>query len=166
MRAGINYGGSNANLSCRLYLGTSADVWKDYVSCFIQAFPYLEQKSFTPEIARDDPTGTQTALMTLDYAGLIKDLDRMNELLIIARNLLATTAKAQNLAAEEGFDIQVLKYIDMCVRVNAGGYDGDNRAAAPWANVVSACKTIFYFMIHLLVSRIHQDSWTAKGWKI
>ena len=100
----------------------------------------MEQKSFTPEIARDDPAGSQSILMSLDYAALIKDLDRINDLLTIARNLLAGNAKAQNLAAEEGFDIQVLKYIDMCVRVNARGYDGDNRAEVHWANIVSTCK--------------------------
>ena len=81
--------------------------------------------------------------MTLDYATLVKDLDRINDLLNIARNLLAGNTKAQNLAAEEGFDIQVLKYIDMCVRVNARGYDGDNRVEVQWANIVSTCKSTF-----------------------
>ena len=91
---------------------------------------------------------------------LIKDLDRMNDLLVIARNLLAGNTKAQNLAAEEGFDIQVLKYIDMCVRVNARGYDGDNRVEAQWANVVSACKSasLQWFLPLPLYTRFERNS--------
>ena len=141
MRADSRHQDQNADLIRRLYLGTSPDVWKDFTSCFNQAFPYLEQKSFTPELARDDPAGNPAVLMALDYAALVRDLDRMNDLLTIARNLLATTAKAQNLAAEESFDRQVLNYVHMCVRVNARGYDGDNRVEAQWANIVNGCKT-------------------------
>ena len=127
----------------RLFLGTSPDVWTDFTSCFSQALPVLEQQSFaTQEPPSVDCNGSSSALMALNHATLLKDLERLNDLLTIARNMLATTLKAQNLAADAGFDQQILKYIDVCVRVTARGYDGEagGRTETQWANVVGACK--------------------------
>lgn len=63
--------------------------------------------------------------MTLKDAVLMKDLERLNDLLTIARNILATTKRAQDLAGDSGFDQQVLKLIDICVRVTARAYEGE-----------------------------------------
>ena len=83
--------------------------------------------------------------MALNLTTLMKDLERLNDLLTIARNMLATTTKAQNLAAEAGFDQQILKFIDLCVRVTARGYDGDvgGRTETQWATVVGSCKSSY-----------------------
>ena len=78
----------------------------------------------------------------------MKDLERLNDLLTIARNMLATTVKAQNLAAQTRFDQTILKLIDICVRVTARGYDGDtgNRAETQWANIVGSCMSKLGFL--------------------
>ena len=63
--------------------------------------------------------------MTPKDSVLMKDLERLNDLLTIARNMLATTKRAQNLAGYSGLDQQVLKFIDICVRVTARAYEGE-----------------------------------------
>lgn len=80
--------------------------------------------------------------MALNHNTLMKDLERLNDLLMIARNMLATTKRAQNIAGDSQIDQQVLKLIDVCVRVTARGYDGDagSRSETQWANVVGSCK--------------------------
>lgn len=80
--------------------------------------------------------------MASNHNTLMKDLERLNDLIMIARNMLATTKRAQNLAGDSQIDQQVLKLIDVCVRVTARGYDGDagSRSETQWANVVGSCK--------------------------
>ncbi len=75
--------------------------------------------------------------MALNHNTLMKDIERLNDLLMIA-----TTKRAQNLAGDSQIDQQVLKLIDVCVRVTARGYDGDagSRSETQWANVIGSCK--------------------------
>lgn len=84
--------------------------------------------------------------MAVNHVTLTQDLERLNDLLTIARNMLASTKRAQNLAAESGLDQQILKLIDVCVRVTARGYDGDagTRSETQWASVVGSCTFYQY----------------------
>lgn len=83
---------------------------------------------------------------------LIKDIERLNDLCTIARNLLATTKKAQNLAAERGFDQQILRLIDTCVRVTARGFDGEAnpRNEERWQKVVNLYKRLLITCLQFL----------------
>ena len=82
----------------------------------------------------------------------MKDIERLNDLCTIARNLLATTKKAQNLAAEKSFDQQILKLIDVCVRVTARGFDGDTNARNEerWQKVVNLYKRLLITCLQFL----------------
>ncbi|OAP53892.1 hypothetical protein AYL99_11914 [Fonsecaea erecta] len=72
---------------------------------------YQSQTTANPDSA--DPTEQISAeLIAAHYLSLVKDMARVNDLCTIARNLLATTKKAQNLAAEKGFDQQILELIN------------------------------------------------------
>lgn len=84
--------------------------------------------------------------------GLVKDIERLNDLCTIARNLLATTKRAQNLAAEKGFDQQILKLIDVCVRVTARGFDGETniRNEERWQKVVNLYKRLLITCLQFL----------------
>ena len=121
-------------------------MWADFTRCFAEALPALEQQSFaTQGPPNAECNGSSSALMAFNLTTLLRDLERLNDLLTIARNMLATTTKAQNLAAEAGFDQLILKFIDLCVRVTARGYDGDagGRTETQWATVVGSCKSAF-----------------------
>lgn len=87
--------------------------------------------------------------MAMNHSSLIQDLERLNDLLTIARNMLASTKRSQNLAAESGLDQQVLKLIDVCVRVTARGYDGETgtRSETQWASVVGSCRFTNYILL-------------------
>lgn len=78
----------------------------------------------------------------MNYGTLLKDVDRVNDLTIISRNMLATRSEAQDLAAGIKFDQLILRLIDVCVRVTARGYDGEvgSRSEDKWSKVISACK--------------------------
>lgn len=70
------------------------------------------------------------------------DLERLNDILLIARNVLASSNTAQDIAAASLFDQQVMKLIDLGVRVTARGYDGDagSRTELQWGDVIGSCE--------------------------
>ena len=113
------------------------------MTCFRQALPEIERQSCIPM----DSTGTRhdnsnAALMVANQADLLKDLERLNDLMTLARNILGTTV-AQTLAAMEKFDQQVLKFIDLCVRVTSRCYDGSAspKVETQWTSIITACKS-------------------------
>ena len=126
----------------RTLLGTNSDSWTDIHYVFTLAIPVLEAQSLAPTDPQTGTTGSFSALMALNHDTLMKDLERLNDILLIARNCVATVTKAQNLAGESLLDQQVQKLIDLCVRVTARGYDGDagSRTEIQWGNVIGACK--------------------------
>ena len=126
----------------RTLIGTSSDNWTDINYVFTLAIPVLEAQSLAPTDPQTGTTGSFSALMALNHDTLMKDLERLNDILLIARNSVATVTKAQNLAGESLLDQQIQKLIDLCVRVTARGYDGDagSRTEIQWGNVIGACK--------------------------
>ena len=110
----------------RQLLGANATIWKDFCGLFNVAIPVIEQEFFGPdETVPATSNAASSTSMTSKDAVLMKDLERLNDLLTIARNMLATTKRAQDLAGDSGFDQQVLKLIDICVRVTARAYEGE-----------------------------------------
>jgi hypothetical protein len=91
-------------------------------------------------------------LIAYNYFSLVKDIERLNDLCTIARNLLATTKKAQNMAAEKGFDQRVLALVDTCVRVTARGFDGETNARNEerWQKVVNLYKRLLITCLQFL----------------
>lgn len=118
-----------------------------------RAIPSLEQQSFSwknpPESSFN---GSSSDLIATHYLSLVKDIERLNDLCTIARNLLATTKRAQNLAAEKAFDQQILKLIDVCVRVTARGFDGESNARNEerWQKVVNLYKRLLITCLQFL----------------
>ena len=134
---------TNNDEKVRTLLATNPENWKDIHDVFALANPVLEAQSLAPIDPQTGTSGSFSALMASNHDTLMKDLDRLNDILIVARNCLATVTKAQNLAGECLLDQQVQKLIDLCVRVTARGYDGDagSRTEIQWGNVVGACES-------------------------
>ena len=135
---------TNNDEKVRTLLGTNPVSWKDINDVFTLAIPVLEAQSLAPADPQTGASGSFSALMALNHETLMKDLERLNDILTVARNCLATVTKAQNLAGESLLDQQVQKLIDLCVRVTARGFDGDagNRTEVHWGNVIGACELV------------------------
>ena len=131
---------SHQEADVRQNLGFSPDVWSGLTTVLNKAIPVLEQQCFAWKAsgtngngsgndyetnANSPTTASSSDLIASNYLSLIKDIERLNDLCTIARNLLATTRRAQNLAAEKSFDQAILRLIDVCVRVTARGFDGE-----------------------------------------
>ena len=128
----------------RVELGLNPKIWKEYAEAFKHAVPQLEAQSFVS----DDPAvananGSSATLMGLNHGTLMKDLERLNDLVLIARNIVLYKP-AQDLAGAYGFDQTILKLIDVCIRVTARGFDGDGgiRNEAQWGLVIQSCKFV------------------------
>ena len=145
----------------RQSLGFSPQVWNGLTSCLSAAIPVLEAQSFCGLAGTGGGGGSASDLIAKHYFGLIKDIERLNDLCTIARNLLATTKRAQNLAAEWGFDQCVLRLIDVCVRVSSRGFDGEaesrdvktgavGRNEEKWQKVVNLYKRLLITSLQFL----------------
>ena len=134
---------TNNDEKVRTLLGTNLDNWQSIHRVFTLAIPVLEAQSLAPIDPQTGASGSFSALMALNHDTLMKDLERLNDILTVARNILASVTKAQNLAGITHVDQQVQKVIDICARVTARGYDGDagGRTEIQWGNVIGACKS-------------------------
>lgn len=134
-------------------MGLSPDIWQGLTDVLTKAIPVLESQSFawkSPPSTNYDHSSSN--LIAYNYFSLVKDIERLNDLCTIARNLLATTKKAQNLAAEKGFDQRILALIDTCVRVTARGFDGETNARNEerWQKVVNLYKRLLITCLQFL----------------
>ncbi|EXJ93168.1 hypothetical protein A1O3_01725 [Capronia epimyces CBS 606.96] len=144
---------SHQESDVRCYLGFNPRTWEGLTSVLAVAIPALEQQSFSwKNPPASSFNGSSSDLIAAHYQSLVKDIERLNDLCTIARNLLATTKKAQNLAAQKGFDQQVLKLIDVCVRVTARGFDGEAnpRNEEKWQKVVHLYKRLLITCLQFL----------------
>lgn len=130
----------------------SADIWTGLTDVLTKAIPVLESQSFAWKSPRAALEHSSSNLIAYNYFSLVKDIERLNDLCTIARNLLATTKKAQNLAAEKGFDQRILALIDTCVRVTARGFDGETnpRNEERWQKVVNLYKRLLITCLQYL----------------
>ncbi|KAF3388525.1 Palmitoyltransferase swf1 [Penicillium rolfsii] len=133
-------------------LGMSPDIWAGLTDVLTKAIPVLESQSFAWKSPRAALEHSSSNLIAYNYFSLVKDIERLNDLCTIARNLLATTKKAQNLAAEKGFDQRILALIDTCVRVTARGFDGETnpRNEERWQKVVNLYKRLLITCLQYL----------------
>lgn len=127
----------------RAAIGTDGRFWAELVGLLRAAVPSVERRSFTiwdpSSVDYDSPSG---ALIAQHHPGLWRDLERLTDLLAIARNALAAGPRAQDAAAAARFDHELFRLVNAAVRVTARGYDGD--AGTPdeekWQVIVAAYK--------------------------
>lgn len=99
---------------------------------FSAAIPNLTTRSVGPLASLNDPDKgvtpqESTTLIIKNYQGLKDDLQVLNKLMHIARNLLVTTEPEvpQDLCAAAQYDQMVYQTIILCVNVTSKGYDGE-----------------------------------------
>ncbi|KAI9799673.1 MAG: hypothetical protein M1825_004408 [Sarcosagium campestre] len=149
---------SRTQIEARFDLGTSIEAWIGLNDTMDAAITSLEQQA----LAASNPVaavyhGASVATGSHIFLKLHKDLERINDLTMISRNMLAAASIAQDLCAEVKFEQQILKLIDVCVRVAGRGYDGEagTRSEVKWQRVVEAFKkllTICLQFLHNLVA--------------
>jgi palmitoyltransferase len=142
-------------------LGLAKSFWDDVASVLKAAIPSLERRCFAaPDPATPEYEGLSGPLIASFSASLLKDLERLNQIVAIARNVLTHGEKAQNLAAGRLFDKDVFALINVSVRVTARGYDGEagTKDEDNWQNVINACKRFSVFGLALLTGVIRQEA--------
>ena len=124
-------------------MGLNPSVWKDIVDVFRIAVQSLEQRSYGP-LPPVSPMydGPSSDTIVTNSQSLLKDLQRLDLLLQVCRNSVTAGEKAQNLAAQLGFDREVCGLINLCIKITARGYDGDGPRAdeQKWQGVINGCK--------------------------
>ena len=128
------------------------DLWERYTITFTTALTALRVQSYLPEEIGQAPVGdmpeSTADFMVSHSVLLLEDLERLQNLLLLARNCLAISAEmAQNFVYEAKFDKVILQYVDHCVRMVARGYDGTpgTRNEVVYTKIVNSCKRTALF---------------------
>lgn len=128
-------------------------IWIWLTKIFAAAVPNLTNRSVGPISSINDPergvtAQESTSLILRNYTGLKDDLQILNKLMHIARNLLVTAEPevAQDICAGVHFDQMVYQTIILCVNVTSKGYDGeivDDSSRAKLNEITEMCRFFF-----------------------
>lgn len=151
---------SRKRLELREELGLSWEFWDDLAAVLKAAIPSLEKRCFAqPDPAAPEYEGLSGPLIASYSPSLLRDLERLNQLVCIARNVLVQGERTQNLAAERLFDKDIFNLINVCVRVTARGYDGEagTQDEDKWQGVINAYKKLLITCLQFLNNLIARN---------
>lgn len=151
---------SRKRLELREELGLSWEFWDDLAAVLKAAVPSLEKRCFAqPDPAAPEYEGLSGPLIASYSPSLLKDLERLNQLVCIARNVLVQGERTQNLAAERLFDKDIFNLVNVCVRVTARGYDGEagTQDEDKWQGVINAYKKLLITCLQFLNNLIARN---------
>ena len=127
------------------------------LALFHAANPSLENRSYAP-LEEGQPTYDvpSSNVIVSNSRTLLQDLQRLDNVMAIARNLLTSGERVQNLAAQVGFDREVCAMINLCIKITARGYDGDGTAADEdrWQSVINSFKRLLITCLQFLSNLI------------
>jgi hypothetical protein len=151
---------SRKRLELREELGLACEFWDDLADVLKAAIPYLERRCFAlqdPEVPGYE--GLSGPLIATYSPTLLRDLERLNQLVCIARNVLVHGEKVQNLSAGCMFDKDIFALINVCVRVTARGYDGEagSQDEDKWQSVINAYKKLLITCLQFLNNLIARN---------
>lgn len=148
------------NHNARDTFGTNNKIWADLVDLFRTASPSLEHRSYGPV----EPTGTafdgpNSNVIVMNSITLLKDLQRLDNMLAFARNVLTAGEKVQNVAAQLGFDREICSLINLCIKITARGYDGDGPASDEdqWQRVINGFKKLLITSLQFLSNLVTRN---------
>lgn len=111
------------------------------------AIPHIGSKSLREAYAETAPQEfampETSTLIAENHVTLLQDLTLLNNLLVIARNMLAIKEVAQDICSAVQMDSQIVKLIILCVSVTSKGYDGenvDNLTRSKVSEITELCK--------------------------
>ncbi|QIX01870.1 hypothetical protein AMS68_007387 [Peltaster fructicola] len=151
---------SASSSEVREAIGSNPKYWSEIVTLLRAAVISLERRSFQIW----DPSGadyesTSGALIASNYPGLWKDLERLNNLVSISRNVLTAGVHVQDLAAEHAVELEIFKLINCAVRVTARGYDGEAGTGEEekWQYIVNNYKKLLITSLQFLNNLVAQN---------
>jgi palmitoyltransferase len=151
---------SRKSLELREELGFSWEFWDDLAGVLKAAIPSLERRCFAaPDPAAPEYEGLSGPLIASYSPSLLRDLERLNQLVCIARNVQVHGERVQNMSAERLFDKDVFALINVCVRVTARGYDGEagTQDEDKWQGVINAYKKLLITCLQFLNNLIARN---------
>ncbi|KJX94583.1 hypothetical protein TI39_contig4174g00003 [Zymoseptoria brevis] len=145
-------------IDVREAIGKDERFWEELCTLLKAAIPSLERRCFSIwDPSQVDYESTSGALIASHYPGLWKDLERLNDLISISRNVLTVGPVVQDLAAHHFLDAEVFRLINCCVRVTARGYDGSAGDEEKWQWIVNAYKKLLITSLQFLNNLVAQN---------
>ncbi|KAL5942059.1 hypothetical protein ACKVV1_006772 [Pyricularia oryzae] len=144
-------------------LSKNVSIWMYLCKIFASAIPTLSKRSVgSSALDKDMDTRESTGLILKNYALLKEDLQLLNKLMHIARNLLVTSEPEvpQDICTAVQFDQMVYQTITLCVNVTSKGCDAeglDDVSKLRLSEITELYKK-------LMVTSLQQaHNWTAKN---
>jgi palmitoyltransferase len=138
----LNYRSSRYITKTHIYrevLAKNVDIWLRIKATLVAVIPTLATRSVREAYAETLLPGVDipesSTLIAENHESLLEDLTTINNLLVIARNMLAIKEIAQDICAVTQLNRQVTKLILVCINVTSKGYDGENADPTTRQNV-------------------------------
>jgi palmitoyltransferase len=148
------------SIEMREELGLAWEFWDSLADVLKAAIPSLERRCFAaPDPAAPEYEGLSGPLIASYSPSLLRDLERLNQLVCIARNVQVHGDRVQNLSAERLFDKDIFALVNVCVRVTARGYDGEagTQDEDKWQGVINAYKKLLITCLQFLNNLIARN---------
>ncbi len=120
-------------------------MWNELGVVLDKGVKILEKHSFASESPITDQwQGSSSLLIASQHTVILKYIAVILEHMVVAKAILFQNEVAQTLAAQAKVDRQVLRLIDVCVRVTARSYEGQphTKEEEHWQQVVHAYKKL------------------------
>jgi palmitoyltransferase len=151
---------ANANYVASEELGTDPKLWKDLTDLFVVAVPSIKTRCFPDNFVEgtSEFDSASSRLIALNSTSLVADLSRLEDMIIISRNILTVGQEAQNMAAKARLDQAMFKFTTLCIKASARGFPTDNTTRQDeekWHVVIEKFKKLLIkclqFMNNLVV---------------
>jgi palmitoyltransferase len=136
----------------REVLAKNVDIWLRIKATLVAVVPTLATRSVREAYAETSLPGVDIpesgTLMAENHESLLEDLTTINNLLVIARNMLTIKEIAQDICAATQLNRQVTKLMVVCINVTSKGYDGENidsKARQNVNEVAELCKISYVY---------------------
>ena len=135
----------------RHWLGTSADLWGDYATCLEEAVVQIQDLYQLPR-GTEPLEETFTTLVINNAARTLKDFQRINDLILVARNMLVDCPDAQRYAIETTCHHEVFNIIQICIEFNSEGFAGEagSTREQSFGRIINSAKTLLVSCLQFL----------------
>ncbi|CAF9904722.1 MAG: hypothetical protein GOMPHAMPRED_002926 [Gomphillus americanus] len=135
----------------RHWLGTSADLWGDYAACLEEAVVQIQDLYQLPR-GTEPLEETFTTLVINNATRTLKDFQRINDLILVARNMLVDCPDAQRYAIETTCHHEVFNIIQICIEFNSEGFAGEAGSTheQSFGRIINSAKTLLVSCLQFL----------------
>ncbi|KAI9653719.1 MAG: copper transport protein [Trizodia sp. TS-e1964] len=144
----------------RFHLANREKTWEDITNVMNHAVPFV----YTEGLAFNDLSTAPPSTISLQFntrpsfAIFVKELDRIDNLIRLSRNLLVTNNAVRDIAGKQDFALHVLELLDASMRISIRSFNNKGRSTpTQWNALVKIFKDLIRGCLETLCNYINNN---------